>query len=130
MLWGDAMTSDTRRTADPSRAGVASNELRGRIRRIHLEESLAMMACDLCMDEVPVEEAFQKIQDKALEKMVTLLDTGILGDSAAIKSCLEVVAKESERVAWKALEKGSAMLEEGLAILDGEVELPDSGYVN
>jgi len=43
---------------------------------------------------------------------------------------LEVVAKESERVAWQALEKGTAMLEEGLAILDGELELPDSGYVN
>ena len=124
------MTSDTRGATGASRAGVASKELRGRIRRIHLEESLAMMACDLCMDEVPVEEAFQKIQDKALEKMVTLLDAGILGDSAAVKSCLEVVAKESERVAWQALEKGTAMLQEGLAILDGEMELPDSGYVN
>jgi len=30
----------------------------------------------------------------------------------------------------EALEKGSAMLEEGLAILDGQLELPDSGYVN
>jgi hypothetical protein len=47
-----------------------------------------------------------------------------------VKSCLEVVAKESERVAWQALEKGSAMLEDGLAILDGELELPDNGYVN
>jgi len=89
-----------------------------------------MMACNLCMDEVPVEEAFRKIQDKALEKMVGLLDAGILGDSAAVRSCLEVVAKESERVALEALEKGSAMLEEGLAILDGQLELPDSGYVN
>jgi len=124
------MTSGTREASGSSRAGVASRELRGRIRRIHLEESLAMMACGLCMDEVPVEEAFQKIQDKALEKMVTLLDTGILGDSAAVRSCLEVVAKESERVAWQALEKGSAMMEEGLAILGGELELPDDGYVN
>ena len=124
------MTSNTRGATGSSRAGVASKELRGRIRRIHLEESLAMMACNLCMDEVPVEEAFQTIQDKALEKMVALLDAGILGDSAAVKSCLEVVAKESERVAWQALEKGTAMLEEGLAILDGELELPDSGYVN
>jgi hypothetical protein len=124
------MTSDIQGATGSSRAGVASKELRGRIRRIHLEESLAVMACDLCMDEVPVEEAFKKIQDKALEKMVTLLDAGILGDSAAVKSCLEVVAKESERVAWQALEKGTAMLEEGLAILEGELELPDSGYVN
>lgn len=124
------MASDTQVTTGPTRAGVASKELRGRIRRIHLEESLAMMACDLCMDEVPVEVAFQKIQDKALEKMVTLLDAGILQDSAAVKSCLEVVARESERVAWQALEKGSAMLEDGLAILDGELELPDNGYVN
>ena len=124
------MTIDTQGATGSSRAGVASKELRGRIRRIRLEESLAMMACDLCMDEVPVEEAFQKIQDKALEKMVTLLDAGILGDSAAIKSCLEVVAKESERVAWQELEKGSAMLQQGLAILDGELELADGGYVN
>ena len=56
--------------------------------------------------------------------------SGILGDSAAVRSCLEVVAKESERVAFAALEKGSALLEEGLAILDGQLELPDSGYVN
>jgi|SRR6516164_2311511 len=124
------MRSYTQGAIGSSMAGVASKELRGRIRRIHLEESLAMMACDLCMEEVPVEEAFQKIQDKALEKMVALLDAGILGDSAAVKSCLEVVAKESERVAWQALQKGSAMLEEGLAILEGELELPDSGYVN
>lgn len=124
------MTSDTPGTAGSSRAHVASIELRGRIRRIHLEESLAMMACDLCMDEVPVEEAFRKIQDKALEKMVTLLDAGILGDSAAIRSCLEVVANESERVALQALEKGSAMLEEGLAMLDGKLQLPEGGYVN
>ena len=124
------MTSDTPGMTGSSRAHLASRELRGRIRRIHLEESLAMMACNLCMDEVPVEEAFQKIQDKALEKMVTLLDAGILEDSAAVRSCLEVVAKESERVALRALEKGSAMLEEGLAILDGEVELPEGGYVN
>lgn len=124
------MTNNGLGASSSTRAGVASKELRGRIRRIHLEKSLAMMACDLCMEEVPVEEAFQKIQDKALEKMVTLLDAGILGDSAAVKSCLEVVAKESERVAWQALEKGSAMLEEGLAILDGDLELPESGYVN
>ena len=124
------MISEAPGLGNRTRAGAASKELQGRIRRIHLEESLATMACNLCLDEVPVEEAFQKIQDKALEKMVTLLDAGILGDSAAVKSCLEVVAKESERVAWQALEKGSAMLEEGLAMLDGELELPESGWVN
>jgi hypothetical protein len=112
-------------------ARTAKTELQGKIRRIRLEDALVEMACGLCMDAVPVETAFQQIQDKALEKLVPLLDAKILGDAEAIQSCLELVAEESERVAWKALQKGTQMLEDGLAILEtGECELPEGGYVN
>jgi hypothetical protein len=116
---------------DKGLAQTAKSELKGRIRRIHLEDALVEMACGLCMEEVPVELAFQKIQDKALEKLVPLLDSKILGDKEAVQGCLEMVAEESERVAWQALQKGTEMLEEGLAILEnGEFELPEGGYVN
>jgi hypothetical protein len=122
--------SDTRATTNYATAQRATSELKGRIRRIHLEDSLAEMACELCLEQVPVETAVQKIQDKALERMVPLLDTTILGDAHAMQSCLEMVAEESERVALKALQKGTEMLEEGLAILeDGQIEVP-GGYVN
>jgi hypothetical protein len=123
--------NNTRSTTNTVKAQVATSELKGRIQRIHLVESLAEMACDLCLEQVPVEMAIQKIQDKALEKMVPLLDTKILGDPDAMQSCLEMVAEESQRVALKALQKGTEMLEEGLAILEeGELELPEGGYVN
>lgn len=123
--------NETRTTANAARTEVATSELKGRIRRIRLEESLAAMACDLCLEQVPVEMAIQKIQDKALEKMVPLLDTKILADPDAMQSCLEMVAEESQRVALKALQRGTEMLEEGLAILEeGELELPEGGYVN
>jgi hypothetical protein len=122
--------NDARTTTNLSRTRSATVELHARIRRIRLEESLVEFACDLCLEEVPVETAFQRIQDRALEKMVPLLDTKILTDAEAMRSCLEMVAEESERVAWKALKKGSEMLEEGLAILEeSEVEVPE-GYVN
>ena len=123
--------NDVRILTNNRLAQAARSELAGRIRRIHLEEALVEMACGLCMEEVPVETAFQKIQDKALERMVPLLDTKILGDAEAIRDCLQLVAEESERVAWKALQKGTELLEEGLAILEeGEMELPAGGYVN
>jgi predicted subunit of tRNA(5-methylaminomethyl-2-thiouridylate) methyltransferase len=116
---------------DARRMDIATDELKGRIRRIRLEESLTGMACDLCLEQVPVETAIQKIQDKALEKMVPLLDTKILADPVAMQTCLELVAEESQRVALKALQRGTELLEEGLAILeDGEWELPKNGYVN
>jgi len=112
-------------------AQAAKTELKGRIRRIRLEEALVELACGLCLDEVPLEMALQKIQDKALERLVPLLDTKILGNAEAVQGCLELVAEESERVAWKALEKGTEMLEEGLAILEpDELNLPEGGYVN
>jgi hypothetical protein len=114
-----------------STAQSAKSELKGRIRKIHLEASLIDMACDLCMEQVPIEMAFQQIQDKAMEKMVPLLDTKILDQADIMQSCLEMVAEESERVAWSALQKGTELLEEGLAILEqGEIELPEGGYLN
>jgi hypothetical protein len=119
-----------RGTTNNGMAQAAKSELMGRIRQIHLEESLAEMACDLCLEEVPVEMALQQIQDKALERMVPLLDAKILSDADAMQGCLEMVAEESERVAWKALKMGTEMLEEGLTILEeGQIELP-GGYVN
>lgn len=109
----------------------AKSELKGRIRRIRLEDSLVELACGLCIEQVPVEMAIQKIQDKALEKLVPLLDTKILSDPEAIRSCLELVAEESERVAWRALQKGTEMLEQGLSALEEDgLELPEGGYVN
>jgi hypothetical protein len=123
--------NDARTITNLSKPHSAKSELLGRIRRIRLEESLVEFACDLCLEEVPVETAFQRIQDRALEKMVPLLDTKILTDPDAMRSCLEMVAEESERVALKALQKGSQMLEEGLAILEeSAIELPISEYLN
>jgi hypothetical protein len=123
--------NDARAAANDRLTQLAKSELKGRIRRIHLEDSLVELACGLCMEQIPIETAFQKIQDHAMEKMVPLLDTKILGDAEAIQGCLELVAEESERVAWRALQKGTAMLEEGLAILEeGGLQLPEGGYVN
>jgi hypothetical protein len=123
--------NDARLTTTSELAQSARSELKGRIRKIRLEDAFVDMACGLCMEEVPVEMAFQQIQDKALERLVPLLDTKILGDAEAIRGCLELVAEESERVAWKALQKGTRLLEEGLAILeDGDLELPQSEYLN
>jgi hypothetical protein len=123
--------NDARATNFASPMDRTTSELKGRIRRIHLEEALIEMACDLCMEQVPIEMAIQRIQDKALEKMVPLLDTKILADPAAMKHCLELVAEESERVALKAMQRGTEMLEEGLAILEeGRLELPKDGYIN
>jgi hypothetical protein len=128
---GNFVMNDARTATDIGLVQAATTELKGRIRRIRLEDSLVELACGLCMEEVPVEKAFQQIQDKAMEKMVPLLDTKILDDSEAIRSCLELVAQESERVAWKALQKGTEMLEEGLAILEEDrLALPEGGYVN
>ncbi len=123
--------NDARIVTNNGMAQAAKSELKGRIRRIHLEDALVEMACGLCMEEVPVEMAFQQIQDRALEKLVPLLDTKILGNPEAIQGCLELVAEESERVAWKALQKGTKLLEEGLAVLEEDkLELPDSPYLN
>jgi len=123
--------NEARTVAKTMMAQSAKTELKGRIRKIHLEASLVDMACDLCMEQVPIELAFQQIQDKAMEKMIPLLDTRILDQADIMQSCLEMVAEESERVAWSALQKGTELLEEGLAILEeGDIELPKDGYVN
>jgi hypothetical protein len=109
---------------------IASQELQRRIRAKKFVEAFTELACDLCLEQVPAEEAFARIQDRAMEKMVAMLDTEILGNDAATKRCLEVVVEESERVAWEALEKGSEVLKRGLDILDGVESLEDLGPVN
>jgi hypothetical protein len=111
-------------------AAIASMELKGRIRGKRFENALVGLACDLCFDGMAVEDAFQKIQDTALEQMVRLLDSRILHDSNAVKMCLDLVAAESERVAWAALEKGTERLREELAVIEGQEEYPDDGFVN
>ena len=128
---GVSVMNETGSVRKSMRVQSAKSELKGRIEKIRLEEALVDMACDLCMEQVPIERAFQQIQDKAMERMVPLLDTRILDQADIMQSCLEMVAEESERVAWSALRKGTELLEEGLAILeDGEIELPRDGWVN
>lgn len=111
-------------------ATIATQELRGRLKATRLEFALTGLACELCVEQVPIETAFEKLQDRALEKLVGLLDTRILDDPAAIKACLEMVAAESERVAWDALERGTEMLSDGLDMLSGEQSMEEGGFVN
>jgi predicted subunit of tRNA(5-methylaminomethyl-2-thiouridylate) methyltransferase len=113
-----------------TRAAIATQELQARIRASRLGDVLAGMACDLCLEQVPVEEALQLIQERAIERMVAMLDTGILTDEAATKGCLDLVAIESEHVAWQALEKGTDALREGLEIYDGLQSAEYVGPVN
>ncbi len=117
-------------TDNRSFASVAAEELHMRIEASGLGEALARMACDLCVEEVPVEEAFQKIQESAIEKMVRMMDVSIVGDDGALKSCLEMVTKESERAAWTALEKGTTELREGLELLEQAQGFERNGWVN
>jgi hypothetical protein len=79
---------------------------------------------------VSLEKAFGEIHQKAMERMVGLLDTRILEDEIALEACLEKIRQESERVAWNALEQGTEALREGLAILEDAETLGDGGYVN
>jgi hypothetical protein len=115
---------------DTSVAELALRELQDRIEASCLESSYAELVCDLCVGQVSLEKAFGEIHQKAMERMVELLDTRILGDEVALGACLDKIAKESERVAWNALEQGTEALREGLAILEGAEPLGDGGYVN
>jgi predicted subunit of tRNA(5-methylaminomethyl-2-thiouridylate) methyltransferase len=96
----------------------ARTELRRRIRASHMADELAGMCADLCMEQVEPEQALERIQEKALEQLVSLLDTRILPDAEAMDDCLELIAEESGRIACEALEKGMARLREGLALLE------------
>ncbi len=96
----------------------ARTELRRRIRASHMADELAEMCADLCMEQVEPEAALERIQEKALERLVSLLDTSILSDAEAMDDCLELIAEESSQVACEALEKGMARLREGLALLE------------
>jgi predicted subunit of tRNA(5-methylaminomethyl-2-thiouridylate) methyltransferase len=111
-------------------ADLATQALQLRIRASRLDDALAGMACDLCLEQVPVEDALQQIQERAIERMVAMLDAHILSDEAAMKSCLDMVATESEHVAWQALEKGTDALREGLDIFDSLENLESTGPVN
>lgn len=115
---------------DSSVAELALRELQDRIEASGLESSYAELVCDLCVGQVSLEKAFGEIHQKAMERMVGLLDTRILEDEIALEACLEKIAQESERVAWNALEQGTEALREGLAILEGAESLGSGGYVN
>jgi hypothetical protein len=113
-----------------TRTAIATQELKVRIRASRLGDVLAGMACDLCLEQVPVEEALQMIQERAIERMVAMLDTAILSDEVAMQCCLDIVARESEQVALQALEKGTDALREGLEIYDGLQSAECTGPVN
>jgi hypothetical protein len=130
MKAGATGTQKNQDLADRAFATVAAQELQLRIHASGLVGALTTMACDLCLAEIPIEAAFEKIQESAMEKMVRMLDVNILSDESAMRRCLETVAAESERVAWQALEKGTEVLSEGFKILDGERSLEKNGFVN
>ena len=117
------------KNADTS-ATMATQEPQLRIRASRLGDVLAGMAFDLCLEQVPVEEALQQIQERAIERIMALLDSSILSDEATVKSCLDIVAKESEDVAWQALEKGIDALREGLEAYDALASAESAGPVN
>jgi len=96
----------------------ARAELRRRIHASHMADDLAGMCADLCMAQVEPEQALERIQEKALEQMVKLLDTRILADAEAMDLCLGLIAEESGRIAYEALDKGMTRLREGLALLE------------
>ncbi|HET7106736.1 MAG TPA: hypothetical protein VFI38_07990 [Candidatus Acidoferrum sp.] len=123
-------TQTETKAMETSVAELALRELQDRIEASGLESSYAELVCDLCVGQVSLEKAFGEIHQKAMERMVELLDTRILEDEVALEACLDKIAKESERVAWSALEQGTEALREGLAILEGTESLGDGGYVN
>ena len=96
---------------------VALQELQDRIEASCLESAYAGMVCDMCVGQMSLRQAYEEVQQKAMEQMVGLLDARILEDEAALEACLERIAAESERVAWQALEKGTEAVREGLAVL-------------
>jgi len=109
---------------------MALQELQDRIEASGLEASYAGMVCDLCIGQVSLEKAFTEIHQRAMEQMVNLLDASVLEDEVALGACLDKIAEESERMAWKALERGTEAIREGLAILEGTEFVQDNGYVN
>jgi len=111
-------------------AEVALRELQDRIEASCLESSYVGMVCDLCMGQVSLEEAFREIHQKAMEQLLGLLDVRVLDDDGAMEACLDRIAKESERVAWAALERGTEALREGIAKLESGELVSGNGYVN
>lgn len=111
-------------------ASVAAQEFQMRIVASGLNEALAHMASELCLEDISVEEAFRRIQESAIEKMVHMLDCTILADDFAVDSCLKALTAESERMAWEALEKGTEELRDGLARLEEAKRSGLGGYIN
>src|SRR5277367_5979237 len=99
-------------------ASIAVSELHGRIAASGVGSAYGEMAFELCLSGLALQDVYAKIQEKALEQMVGLLDARILEDEAATKACLVIIAAEADGVAWKALEDGTAALREGLSMLE------------
>jgi hypothetical protein len=117
--------------ASPTRVSEhALQELQERIEASGLESTYAGMVCDLCVGQASLEQAFGEIHQKAMEHMVGLIDTSVLDDEATLDACLEKIAMESERVAWRALERGTEALREGIEFLEGSTNFAQDGYVN
>ena len=130
MKAGQNVGQKTPKKGSATFASVAVEEFQMRILASGLSEALARMACELCLEDISVEEAFERIQESAIEKMVHMLDSTILADDCAMESCLLAVTKQSERMAWDALEKGTEELRDGLARLEEVKRSGSGGYVN
>jgi len=101
-------------------------ELQRKIKANRPVDALEETAWELCTSQVPLEEAVGRLQEKALEGLVKMLDPKILADAEATQCCLDLIATESERVAWKALEKGTERLHRGLEMLEGLESMDES----
>src|SRR6202171_3200221 len=104
-------------------AALAMHQLHARINASHMANSLAEFACELCLEFVEPEEPYRRVQEKAQEKRVALLDMRILLEDSVLRNCLELIAEESEAVTLEALARGNEALTMGLDILEGLVEI-------
>lgn len=122
-----SITAAPQTVASPSRAvaDAAARDFLARIRASQIVDSLASMACDLCLNQTDVDEAVQQIQHRAMERILLLLDTSVLSNEAATASCLNLLEHESERIAWLALEKATDALTESLFSLEPPPAFPN-----
>ncbi len=118
-------------TGSSASAAIATEELQLRIEASSLDETLTSMACDLCVQDVAVEQVFEQLQERAIEQMVAMLDITTFENDHAVDCCMAMIARESEKVAWKALENCTDVLAQGLNILEGTQDFGQpNGYVN
>ncbi len=122
---GQIGASGVLRAAASQTAAAAMNQLRTRIHAGNLGNLLSEFACELCLEHVEPEEAYRRVQEKAQEKMVALLDVRVLLEDSVLRNCLELIVEESETSTLEALTHGNDILALGMDILDGLAD-PDS----